>query len=132
MYMSKIDKYFNQIFSDIFGNNDLSGKCDEIFNTSDFNRMSSDDIFNVSEDDPNYDRTISEFDTDTHSVRREIIKHKNGNVVITKTSMSSKNKESIVDKISKLKEQLDESVKNQDFETSIRLRDEINRLSKSK
>lgn len=104
------------LFTDLF---------DELFNMK-FD-MSSDNF--PKENDPNFNRTVEESETDTHIIKNEIWKSIDGSQVYKRTTMQTKSK-SLQKDIEQLKLEMKKAVESEDFETAAKIRDEINSIKK--
>lgn len=104
------------LFTDLF---------DELFNMK-FD-MSSDNF--PKENDPNFNLTVEESETDTHVIKNEIWKSIDGSQVYKRTTMQSKSKYLQKD-IEQLKLEMKKAVESEDFETAAKLRDEIKSIKK--
>lgn len=114
------------------------GIFDDLFNDF-FNQ--NDDLFSMRESnypkdgDPNFNKTVEESETPTHIIVKETWKSLDGTKFYQRTTSRSKSQGSKTNttSIEGLKKQLQEAIDKEDFESAVKLRDQIKGLeSKSK
>jgi hypothetical protein len=100
----------------------LSYLLNDLFNGMDSFKIPSDD-------DKNFNKKIEEFDNDTHVIKVETWTSIDGNTSFKRTTSTSKGVTNEV-KIKDLEKELENAVRNEDFESAIILRDKIKNLKK--
>lgn len=95
-----------------------------------------DELFNIypsgnlnlpKEDDSNFNKTVEEVETDTHTIKTEKWKSIDGKTSYTRTYMESKVK-NIGKNIEQLKLEMKEAIEKENFEQAAKIRDEIKKV----
>lgn len=107
---------YPSLFGDFFGTTFMSSFFED-YNKVDFPK----------EDDKNFNKTVETTENETHVFKKETWVSVDGYTKMSRTTYESKSKPKETLKPTKedLQKQLDAAVKEQDFETAIKLRDQI-------
>ena len=110
------------LFDDLFG--DFFSKNDDLFSMNESNYPK--------DGDPNFNKTVEESETPTHIIVKETWKSLDGTQFYQRTTSRSKSisKKTSTQSIEGLRKQLQEAIDKEDFESAVKLRDQIKELEK--
>lgn len=92
------------------------------------NLMLSDFEFDTPKDDSNFNKTIEESETKTHSIKTETWESEDGSQFYKKTTMNLKSSSNDVEK---LKIDMEKAIQKEDFESAAKIRDKIKSIKNS-
>ncbi len=94
---------------------------------SDFKKMNNEDEYFPKENDPRYNKTIEETETESHIVRKETWISTDGTSKFSRTYSESKKQKPKFD-VNVLESELKKAIEKEEFERAALLRDEIKKL----